>query len=161
MPITDPMDALRFLQVALDAREVALQSCELHPEIGVLLDHPNGVTRFTYASVAGGNVQAVALFAEADRMHGLPCFNVGIAVIEPLRGRGLASTVLEKAIAEMKNGFRRTPMKAFYLEAVVSISNEPSNRLASKAFSSTRESGTDAYAGEPIFQYVRKVECDA
>ena len=161
MRMTDPADALRYLQLALDVNEVTLRPCALHPEVAVLLDHPNGITRFTYAQIKGKTVQAIALFAEAERMLGLPCFGAGVAVLESLRGKGIARSLVEKAIDELRHGFSRTPMKTFYLEAVVLTTNEPSNRLASRVFSSTRETGIDAFCGEPIYQYVRKVECEA
>ena len=159
--MTDPMEALRHLQFALTAREVELQPCELYPEIKVLLDHPNDIARFTYALLDGSKVQAVALFAMAAPIEGLTCFNIGYAVAEQPRGKGIASSLLERAIKEMAHGFSRTPMKAFYIEAIVSTLNEPSNRIAGKLVSATREEGTDAFSGEPIYQYVRKVECAA
>lgn len=159
--MTDPMEALRHLQVALDAREVELQPCKLYPEIKVLLDHPNGTARFTYALLDGTKVQAVALFAMADPIEGVPCFNIGYAVAEQLRGNGIASSLLERAVKEMAHGFSRTPMKTFYIEAIVSTLNEPSNKIAEKLVSATREEGSDAFSGEAVYQYVRKVECAA
>jgi hypothetical protein len=63
--MTDPMDALRGLQAALDSGAVRLRACELHSAMRVLLDHPNGNPRFTYAQMSGNKVQAVTLFAHS------------------------------------------------------------------------------------------------
>ena len=159
--MTDPMNALAGLQDALDASQVRLTACALYPELGVFLDQPNGKSRFTYALVNHGIVVAVALFAVAEPIKGLPCYNIGYAVTNSQRGLGIGSEVLRKAIEELAHGLSRTPMKAFYLEAVVSVDNEPSNRIATKTISDSPVAGTDCFSGEPILQYVRRVECGA
>lgn len=155
--MTDPMVALRYLQIALDSKELHLQPCALHPEIGLHVDHPDGKARFTYALMVAKKVQAVALFAHAEPIDGLPCFNIGYAVLEELRGNGLASKILTQAIDELQNGLARTPIKTFYIEAIVSTRNEPSNAIATKVVSTTRVAGTDAFSGEEIYQYTRKI----
>lgn len=157
--MTDPMDALNELQVALDARAVQMQPCALHTEIQVLLDHPNGTPRFTYARVQSGKVQSIALLVKADTVHGLPCFQIGYAVTESMRGKGLGSQILQQAMDELMHGMSRTPLKEFYLEAIVSTENEPSNKIARRLISDAPESCTDEFTGEPANQYLRKVRC--
>ena len=85
--MTDPMESLIGLQEALIARTVQLQKCELHPSIRVLLDHPNDIPRFTYAKIEDNKVQAIALFVLTEPESGLPCFQIGYAVIENKRNR--------------------------------------------------------------------------
>src|SRR2546423_1189972 len=59
--MTNPMDALVSLQAALDAGTVLMRACDIHPDLKVLLDHPAGEPRFTYARVVAGIVQSIAL----------------------------------------------------------------------------------------------------
>lgn len=152
--MTDPMDALNGLQAALNAKTVQLQRCELHPEVGVLLDTPRGTPRFTYAQVQDGNVQAIALFVVVDGVEGLPCFQVGYAVAEPMRGQGLSSKILRQGIDELRHGLSRTPMREFYLEAVVSDANIASNKIARRLISDSPKPCNDDFSGEPAQQYL-------
>ena len=156
--MTDPMNALTQLQIALDNGVVLLTPCEIHKELGVIADKPNGTPRFTYALIKNGKVQAVSLFALAQPIEGIPCFNIGYAVIEKERGKGIATQLVKKGIDELQNGFKRNGIAEFYIEAVVSVSNEPSNKLAEKLISDSPASGTDCFSGEACLQYVRKVK---
>jgi hypothetical protein len=153
--MTNPMDALVSLQSALDEDRVTMRACDIHPDMKVLLDHPMGELRLTYASVAGGIVQSIAVFVTAEPVNGVPCFALGYAVIEAMRGRGLAKDIVVKAMAEMQKGLKRNGMREFYVEAVVGTSNIASNRLANRLLSDSPKLGTDATSGEPIFQYLK------
>ena len=59
---TNLMDALKYLQKALDAVTVRMQRCEIYPNLRVLVDEPNGDLRLTYAKVIAGTVQSMAVF---------------------------------------------------------------------------------------------------
>ena len=159
--MTDPMDALNGLQVALSDRTVELKPCDLHPEIGVLLDQPNGIPRFTYAQVKGNKVQAIVLFAMVEPVKGLPCFHLGYAVTESMRNQGIGIRILQQAIDELINGMCRNRIKEFYLEAIVSTENVASNKIAKRLISGGPELCKDAISGEPAYQYLRKVQCGA
>jgi|SRR6266850_3854559 len=50
--MTDPMNALVQLQSALDSRIVRLQACDIHKDVSIIADRPNGIPRYTYAKVA-------------------------------------------------------------------------------------------------------------
>lgn len=154
--MTDPMESLKSLQDAVISEIVQLHPCELHPDIKVLLDHPNGTPRFTYALIEKKKIQAIALFVLTEPIEGTPCFQIGYAVIEKMRQRGIGQRVLEKAIAEHTHGLSRTAMKEFYLEAVVSTSNEASNKIANKLMSAPVKCDKDIYSGEQAYQYLRK-----
>jgi hypothetical protein len=159
--MTDPMDALNGLQTALNAGTVQLRACDLHPDLKVLLDHPNGKPRFTYALVDDHTVQAISLFVLIEPYKGLPCFQVGYAVLEALRGKGTGSRVFKQSIAELANGLRRTPMKDFYLEAVVATGNDASNAIARRHISESPIACTDEVSNEQALQYFRRISCDA
>ena len=158
--MVDPMEAIKSLQQAVDARIIRWQECELFPELRVTVDEPNGQPRFTYALIENRRVIAVAILALADPVEGVPCFQIGYAVIESMRGRGIATNTLKQAIEEMQNGLSRTPAKEFYIEAVAPAENLASNRIASKVISDKPHSCTDYFTREASFQYLRKVMCD-
>jgi len=155
--MTDPMDALTSFQKALQDREITPQRGEVHRDLLVLVDHPNGVPRFTYALPERGLVIAVAIFVVAEPINGSPCLNAGYAVDPDFRSRGLGKVVVQKAFDELTNGFRRTRMPHLHVEAIVSTSNEPSKGLARSLFSATPTECTDGESGQPALQYVRQL----
>ena len=122
------------------------------------MDDANGSPRVTYALVDNGLVKALAIYIFEQRIDGVPCFEVGYAVAESFRRQGIASEVLEKSIAEMRNGFGRYG-KAFYIQAVVGASNVPSQKVAARILSPQPEAITDTVSGLPAFAYLRLVEC--
>jgi len=156
--MTDPMNALKQLQIALDKRVVQLTPCEIYRDLSVIIDQPNGKSRFTYVFMENGLVQAVSLFVLAELVEGIPCFNVGYAVVENKRGKGLGTKVLKQGVDELLNGSRRNGIPEFYIEAIVYETNDPSNKLAKKVISEAPESITDCFSGEAAFHYIRKVK---
>jgi hypothetical protein len=52
--VTNPMDALVSLQLAVDGGRVQLRVCDLHDELRLVVDSPNGTPRFTYAIIREG-----------------------------------------------------------------------------------------------------------
>jgi hypothetical protein len=135
--MTDPVNALVKLQAAVDHGQVDLNPCEIYPDLRVIADQPGGRPRFTYANIERGKVLSVSLFVLTEPIGGIPCFQVGYAVIESMRQRGLASDTLAKGIQEFRNGFKRNGAAKFYAEAVVAVSNTPSTRLAQRLLSDT------------------------
>jgi hypothetical protein len=157
--MTNLMDALVSLQAALDAGTVQMRECDIHPDLKVLLDHPAGEIRLTYARIVAGIVQAITIFVPAEPVGHIPCFSLGYAVIESMRGRGLAKETVMKAMDEMLKGLKRNGIRKFYVEAIVATSNVASNRLARRLLSDSPSDGTDAISGDPIFQYLKLFKC--
>jgi hypothetical protein len=155
--MTDPMDALTSFQGALRDGEIDPHRGEIHSDLLVLVDQPRGVPRFTYALTEGGHVVALAIFVLAEPVNGSPCFNAGYAVDPAFRSKGYGKVVVQRAFDELTNGFKRTNMPHLYVEAIVSTSNEPSNKLAQGLFSSTPSECTDGESGQPAFQYLRQL----
>ncbi|MGV1963581.1 GNAT family N-acetyltransferase (plasmid) [Agrobacterium tumefaciens] len=156
--MTDPSDVLKSFQTALSSGEIRLQRCELNPEMYVLLDHPNGEPRFTYVTLAGRTVTALAMFVVSSPIEGVPCFHMGYAVPEAYRNQGRAKRIVEAAIAELKNGFSRANIRKFHVEAVIGEDNHASRHVAEVAISKTPIAITDEVSGLPAFHYVRKVD---
>jgi hypothetical protein len=153
--MTNPMDALVLLQEALDEGLVRMRACEIHRDVQVLLDHPKGELRLTYAKVVAGVVQSIAIFVEAKPVQKVPCFGLGCAVIESVRGQGLATEIVMKAMDELQNGLKRNRIPQFYVEGVAAKSNAASNRLAKRLLSDSPRDGTDTISGEPVFAYLK------
>ena len=155
--MTDPFDALTSFQQALLDGEVSLQAGELDPDLFLHVDHPAGVPRFTYVRLDRQTVTALAIMVTTEPMNGLPCFQAGVAVPEAYRRKGHAKSVVAAAIAELRHGLSRNKISSFYVEAIVSIDNEPSKRVAESAISATPVAVTDVFSGLPALHYVRKI----
>lgn len=156
--MTNPMNALTQLQIALDNNVISPTSCELHKDILVEVDQPNGLPRYTYFKHSKSKVQAIALFVLIEHIEGTPCFQMGWATLESVRNLGHATNIVEKGIDELKNGLQRHGIKIFYLEAIISSSNQASIKLATKLISDSPTECTDSFSGEPALQFLRLVK---
>jgi predicted GNAT family acetyltransferase len=130
---------------------------ELDRNLFMHFDEPTGIPRITYVRLDGQTVTALALMVRTEPMHGLPCFQAGVAVPEAYRGKGHAKSVLAAAIAELRHGLSRNKISSFYVEAIVSTDNEPSKLVAEATISATPVAVTDEGSGLPALQYVRKI----
>ncbi len=158
MPLPDVAVALKSFQQALTANAITVQRCDLDRNMVVHMDQPNGETRLSYARMAGHTVVALVQFIPCDPVEGEPCFNVGWAVAEAYRGQGRGRGAVSAAIKEMQHGFNRAGIKAFWVEAIVGEDNVASQRLAEKVLSEQVKKATDSYSGDPIVQYLRRID---
>lgn len=154
----DPLATLDKFQRALEMGLLSLQPGELHKDISVALDQPNGTFRYTYAKVEGQTVQSVAFFVYVRAIYGMGRFQVTFATAEPFRRRGLASDILAKGIEELAHGLRKQGPDSFYLDAVVPNDNEPANRVASKLISDVPMKHKDPDTAERAGLYRRLVD---
>lgn len=152
--MTDPMNSLKLLQQAIDESFVSFDPCEIHPDVAVHYDTPNDTPRFTYAIFNGQEVQSIALFVMTESVGGVPCFQMGWATIEGLRGKRLATNVVSKGLAELKNGMKRNAIDKFYIEAVIAESNTESIKLATRLFSINPKACTDSLSGINAVQFL-------
>jgi RimJ/RimL family protein N-acetyltransferase len=155
--MTDPTDSLTAFQQALRDGELSLRPGEVDTTLFVQADRPQGVARMTYARLDGRKVIALAIMASTEPLNGLPCFQAGVAVPKAHRGKGHAKSIVEAAIAEMKNGLARNGIQSFYVEAVVNIENEPSKKVAAATISASPVAITDKDSGLAALQYLKKV----
>lgn len=152
--MTDPMDSLNLLQQALDENLVSFDPCEIHPEVAVHYDTPNNAARFTYAIFNGRVAQSIALFVMTEPVEGVSCFQMGWATIESARGKGLATNVVSKGLAELKSGMKRNGIDKFFIEAVIAESNIQSIKLADRLFSEKAKACTDSFSGVSAVQFL-------
>lgn len=155
--IADPMEALVSLQREV-RRGMPTNPTGQGSEVRVVLDQPNGVTRYTYARIEHGRVKAIALFVHHEPIEGIACFNIGYAVPEAYRQRGWAKQIVEAGIQELSAGLGRHGVTQFYVEAVVGKENIASQRVASAVFGNEPTEGMDSESGQPVFSYTRLVK---
>ncbi|MCA3233549.1 MAG: GNAT family N-acetyltransferase [Cupriavidus sp.] len=155
--MTDPTNALTSFQEHLDGLE--LQQCELDSNLYLHVDNPSGPNslRFTYVRIEAGVVTALAMLALGEPMEDGPCFELGYAVPEHLRGQGRAQSAVRSALAEIKHGFGRSGARPFYVHAVVARDNAASKRVAEATLAAKAEEITDAFSGTPAVRYLHKV----
>ncbi len=158
MPLPDVAHALKSFQQALSDNAIPVQRGDLDQEMLVHLDHPNGATRLSYARMSGHTVVALIQFVPCEPYEGERCFNVGWAVAEAFQGQGRAREAVTSAMKEMRNGLRRAGIDAFWVEAIIGADNLPSQRLAEKVLSAPIQKSTDSFSGDPIVQYLRRID---
>ncbi len=154
----DPMEALTSLQAAINNGH-SLNQCELDPSISVVVDQPNGITRFSYVRIEQKVVKALSLFAAVEPIDGIACFAIGYAVPSSHRNKGLATEIVEKGIAELGNGLGRNGVNKLYIEAIVGKENIASQKVSSKTISTEFYLVVDDCSGKDAFRYLRLVEC--
>lgn len=91
--IADPMSAFVTFQPALDRGEIDLQQGDLDRNVYVHMDQPNGETRYTYVRLDGRKVTSMCQIIMAPANEGLPCFQLGYAVPDCMRGAGRAKDI--------------------------------------------------------------------
>jgi len=161
MPTTvNPMDALKSFEPALKAGELEVGRGAVHPDLLVHIDHPMGKPRATYAKMQGESVGALAMLGPADPLNGLRVFQLGYAVPQHLRKRGLAKDIAQAAIDEFTAAMVREGIRSFYVEAVVGVKNIASQKVAARVIGGEPKAITDENSGEAALQYIRKIGGD-
>lgn len=156
--MTDPHVALVSFQQAFSAGLLDLHRGTLDPNIYLHTDTEHGFLRMTYVRIDNGIVTAFVNFARVEPIDGSPCLAIGVAVPERHRNKGLAKSTVEAAIRELAAGFGRNGYPPFYVEAVVSVDNEPSKKVATAVLSREPEQITDSVSGLPALRFILKVE---
>jgi RimJ/RimL family protein N-acetyltransferase len=156
--MADPMAALRTLQPAIDTGGVILRPCARDKTMSIILDFAGDEPRTTYVILEARRAKCIVQFVHAYPVDGIPCLSIGYATMDDARGRGLASAAVVNAIDDMRAGLRKHGVERFYVEAIVSTSNEASKKVAERALGPAVQSGTDQFSGEPIVQFLKLVE---
>jgi GNAT superfamily N-acetyltransferase len=156
MPMVDPMDGLTAFNDAYIQGIVDVQGGVLDPSVKVHFDRPAGEMRWTYVRIEGGVAAALVSIIPAEPVGAEPCFGVGYAVLPEHRGKGLATALVEAAIAEFRNGIGRHGITTVHIEALVGVENRASQRVAEKTISADGRQTTDSHSGEPAVHYIRR-----
>ncbi|PIP90167.1 MAG: GNAT family N-acetyltransferase [Bdellovibrionales bacterium CG11_big_fil_rev_8_21_14_0_20_38_13] len=156
--LPDPINVLLSLQQALKDGMVVDPS-ELDANYKMFYDEPFvGGKRYTFAKIINDEAQAMSIFGLEDPIDGVVCYNVGYAVMESHRGRGLALEAVSKGIEKLKNELNRTGLKSFYIEAVIDVLNIHSINVAKKLFSSNGVAMNEGFTGTPSL-YFKSLIC--
>lgn len=151
--MADPSLALASFQEILAAGGLRLERGRIDPTVYLHVDDLQGQPRFTYVHLDGQTVSAFASFIPNGTFEGHPNLAVGYAVPERCRNQGRAKAILVAGIAEMQNGFRGHP--PFYIEAVVSVNNPASQKVAQEVLGGEPEPLVDNHSGEPALRYAK------
>ncbi|QHC91395.1 N-acetyltransferase [Pseudomonas chlororaphis] len=157
--ITDPYKGLSSFQKALLSGSIKPKRCAVRRDLYFLRDRPTPDTiRMTYAMIVGRQVKAIAIYIEAEPNEGKRCFGVGYAVATPFRRQGLAKAILSSSMEEFELLLApQLPEPGFYLEAIIGVDNEPSNRVAKQLISQEPEAIFDGESGLPALHYIKLV----
>ena len=155
--MTDPTRAMLSIEQEIKGGRLQLNRCHYDPSMGAYADEVLGTTRFAYVRLDDQGVGAFANLVRTDPLHGLTCYQVGMAVPPRNRGKGYAKAIVELAIKEMAYGFGGTPLIEFYVEAIVGVDNAASNAVCRSVLSDKPENIVDGPTGEPALHYTRKV----
>src|SRR4051812_20072257 len=102
--MTNPMDALKSFEQALKSGKLKVERGRIDQDLIVHLDDPNGGLRLTYAKMRGEVVGSLALLTPAEPLEGTPVMQLGYAVAQHLRRRGLGKAITKAAIDEFTAG---------------------------------------------------------
>ncbi|MGC9535280.1 hypothetical protein [Vibrio atlanticus] len=125
--------AFSAFQKALNNNLIETQKGEVHSDILVHLDSPEGKPRFTYALMATGTrIKSSCVAVMGEPYNQKPCFDIGVTTFHKFRKQGHAEIILNKAIDELRNGLGRNNIAEFYIELKVDKGNEASHKLCQK-----------------------------
>lgn len=102
-------------------------------------------------------VQSLAIFGLENSVNGITCCNIGYAVKEDHRGRGLAIETVTRAIKKMKIQLARENIKSFIIEAVIARDNHPSLSVARRLFRSQGVPALETESGTLSFHFQRLI----
>lgn len=155
--IVNPIDAMKTFEPALKRGELQVEPGRLDPSLIVHRDRPNGEMRISYVKMNGSTVSALAIIVPADPYEGLPVFQIGYAVPQHLRKRGLAKTIAQSAMDEFTSGMAGVGIRHFYFEAIVGVKNVGSQKVAAHVIGGEPKEINDKDSGEPALQYFKEV----
>lgn len=158
--MTDPHEGLISFQRALKGREIHLHRCRTDENLYVHVDKPTSeVVRYTYTRLLRNGVSTgISILVMVDPYEGLPCFQVGYAVPEKLRGKGFATDVLTASIKELRAGLTLNGVNVpLFIEAMIDKKNEASIRVAEKVLGPRLRETVDKETGTPAYQFMLKV----
>lgn len=153
--MTDPNEGLVSFSAALDEGEIDLHKCPTVPNLWLHRDEPApGIHRFTYALIVDGELRGISMIVAAEPVGRVPCFGIGYAVPEDLRGRGYGKLVAAGAIKEFRDGMANAGVKRLFIEAIVGIENMPSRAIAASVISEDFKETHDSVSGQPAVQFI-------
>ena len=150
--MTDPHDGMVSFQQALRAGIIELARVSDHQDLFSHFDVPTpGVHRLTYVRLSKDHrtVNAFLSCVMNGEVDGFPCVSVGYAVPVNGRNKGRAKQILRDVINDQILQARDNGVEALYIEAVIDVTNMPSQRVAEAVLGVGHESIIDSVSGRP------------
>ncbi len=155
--MTNPLEGLLELQAGIESG-LQMIECPGDSGLSVVFDQPEGVIRMTYAMIEDGVVSGYTVFVKDQPIGGVDVFDIGYAIREEYRGKGLATRIVTSSIELLTDTMRfGGHFDSYYIEAIVGVGNLPSNKLARKIISDSPKQIVDEHSGEDAYQYLRLV----
>ena len=153
-PMADPMTALLSYQKDIEGRSIDPQV--LKDDYLQLFDEtPGGRKRYINVKIVGTEVQALSIFVLDDPINSIATYNVGYAVSEIHRKRGLAVEVVNKGFDRLRKELSLTNLERFYVEAIVEVTNIASLKTARKLFSGPGRPMIDFESGRQALHFLK------
>lgn len=154
--MADPHDGMVLFQQCLNEGILELAPVHNHQDLYSHFDVPEpGVKRLTYARL-GNDRKAVKAFLSCvmnGEIDGFPCVSVGYAVPESERNHGFAKKIFRDVIIDQIHQARKNGIDTLYVEAVVDVTNLPSQKVAEAVLNVEGESIIDSASGRPAYRY--------
>lgn len=157
--MADPYQAMVSFQQCLRTGILDLGLVKPHQNLYSHFDEPApGVSRLTYVRLAedGKTVTAFLSCIMNGEIDGCPCIALGYAVPERMRDRGLAKQIMQDVIKDQVAQANHAGHSTVYIEAVVDVSNTPSQRVAESVLAVPREEIVDSASKRPAYRYTRR-----
>lgn len=159
--MADPHQGMISFQQCLEAGILKLALVSNHKDLYSHFDVPApGVGRLTYVRLSK-DLKIVKAFLSCimnGEVDGFPCVALGYAVPENMRNKGLAKQIMRDVIQDQIFQARQSGHTAIYVEAVVDVTNTPSQHVAETVLAVVRESIADAASGLPAFRYTKRFD---
>lgn len=159
--MVNPHDSMVSFQSALLRGELKLDMVSNYQALFSYFDIPEPeIRRLTYVRLSKDHktVKAFLSCVMNGRISGFPCIAVGYAVPENARNNGNAKQILRDVVNDQIFQAGRNGIKTIYIEAVVDVTNLPSQRVAESVLNVERESITDSVSERPAYRYTARFD---
>lgn len=154
--MADPHIGMLSFQEGLHAGILDIHQSPKHSDMFLHVDEPvPGEHRMTYVRLTDDRQTVLAFVVCALNGHvdGFPCLSVGYAVPENFRNQGYAKQLLNDVVRDQVYRAGRAGVSTLYVEAVIDVTNLPSQRVAEAVLNVERENMTEELSGRPAYRY--------
>lgn len=152
--MVNPLEALNALQDYIKKGSAPLEICQSDSRYHYVLDVVGGKNRFSCFEIRQGVIAAYVGLVNVGTEMGIQRFQIGYAVIEQERSKGLGAAIVNASITELLRVVRGFGIYQVYIEAVIALNNIHSINLSKKCINSEYEEIIDEYSGEEALYFI-------
>lgn len=159
--MADPHQGMISFQQCLKAGILKLALVKPHRDLYSHFDMPSpGVNRLTYVRLDedGKTLKAFLSCVMNGMVDDCPCVAIGYAVPESMRNRGLARQIMLDVINDQLIQMTHSGHSTLYIEAVIDITNIPSQHVAESVLAVSREEIVDSASKRPAYRYTKRFD---